>query len=1184
MVEMSVPNDGDRPAKESLPGGAAVPVGTGLQDGRQGRRKPFFEKFGTLLKQRSDAFLLHVNNPVPPHSDESSDPLGAANGPAAILHPAGIQPIVANGDVSPARAGNAENYVEILYEKVLHEIKQGNIIDRQKKLTQKSLYAYIQEAFGVDETRHAVLEQRVDTMLAQDIYLRVEIMEAKLNSPPEGPEQLLPNAFVIVYLQEKPRETHRTATIPSTVNPAWNQQFPVAVKQDTKETLIIEVFNNSNNPNKFLRALRIARKYLLSLFNPVASHAKMIGRASIPLESITSTGLVSWYNLSKKKKPDPQGTIKVKFFFTSKLEKATAKHEYEQMLRCILEYELRSSSVARYWWAGKLTSEGEAILQQYTKCANLTALEQTLIAWFVYTQVHLTYPLSISLLESVLDKLCVGYDVALTSDEERERFWEGARRILPSCLSIIVKMRKRLAGDKDIVKTVSSVLQLLAKADQLAARKGANLFSEPTVRTLKQMALDCTKHSTMKEATVLAVQLGARTWFETSLSAAIEGSQTNEDKLRSLIKFVQLLQSDLLRAKTYYDGVFKSVMEIDYSREICIQHEARIVSHLRPIVQTICNGFKKITLRMEQLERRAEMESLDMSSTLFELYLILKLFLQQTDTVVQCAHNPYIVEFHQWFRGGIVYYLDVFAIKTISRVVTVLEEDDLRTVGTADRPKYSSSTGEILEIISQIKIFWDQLAWPDKDEMKKFLKRSIGDICSCCIFYADRLLSKVKTLEGSPTSTAGGLNSAQLATLERSLMVLSNVSILIKSLARLPQELGYSQTRTGAGGGTDPSDKPRKTSLEQLMADEMLPIDGLSSWRQKCVRYIADHVTQTTRSLVVACGEVSMNGGSPTGTGTTIGGGFFSTKQQPSPVENVERLRHWIVQSATLLKEGLTEADLHAVEQDLWTSLETTMDEIIKKLLEKKDSLATFQRLRNCYEQLTQHYFRTLAETIACSTIGERLETFSCTTSELIHRYYLERVRQQEQLEEPENGQLTVRCWFQPDGLQIKVLRADQLRLPKDYKHSCDSYVKINVLPPDQFGPPPLPELKTKTKSKNFSPNYNESFTLKINPVQHSLKDALLMLNVKVSELLGLSQKHIGECFLRLDAIPVVRDASEAHEIAPITIPLSLPFTIASYSVTALENRNHDKMAAQFLKKLKQKMGIAPYTMSTLSL
>ena len=141
---------------------------------------------------------------------------------------------------------------------------------------------------------------------------------------------------------------------------------------------------------------------------------------------------------------------------------------------------------------------------------------------------------------------------------------------------------------------------------------------------------------------------------------------------------------------------------------------------------------------MEQLERRAEMESLDMSSTLFELYLILKLFLQQTDTVVQCAHNPYIVEFHQWFRGGIVYYLDVFAIKTISRVVTVLEEDDLRpATGAVPGPKCSSSTGEILEIISQIKIFWDQLAWPDKDEMKKFLKRSIGVSIGVCLIRFD---------------------------------------------------------------------------------------------------------------------------------------------------------------------------------------------------------------------------------------------------------------------------------------------------------------------------------------------------------------------------------------------------------------------------------------------------------------
>ncbi|XP_058055568.1 protein unc-13 homolog 4B-like [Anopheles bellator] len=1201
VAEAVVATAGNADAR-TPPGTAIVGNGPAAANGKQVKRKHFFEKFGTLLKQRSDAFLLHVNKPVPPHGEESDSPGGDRT--SGMAQPSGTAPSA----VATAAAGAAtssslqrgatvagvdqENYIEVLYEKILHEVKQGNIVDRQKKLTPKALYSYIQEVFGVDEAKHAELEQRVNTMLAQDIYLRVEIMEAKLTARPTDSPELPPNPFVVVYLQEKPRETHRTATVPGALNPTWNQQFPVAVKQDTKETLLIEVYDNAPSRNKLHRALRIARKYVLSLFMPVASQCKMIGRASISLESITSTGLVSWYSLAKKKKPDPQGTIKLKFFFTSKLEKATAKREYEQMLHLILDYELRTSSVARYWWAGKLTNEGESILAQYCKCANLTASEQTAIAWFVYSQIHLTYPLSIGLLEGVLDKLCTGYDSVLASDDERARFWDGVRRILPSCLSIVMKMRKRIAGDKDIVKTINSVLQLLAKADQLAGKKGVNLFDDATVRSLKQMgAVGCTKHSTMREATVLAVQHGARTWFESSLATAIEGSQTNDEKLRSLIKFVQLLQSDLLRAKTYYDGVFKDIMAIDYSREVSIQHESRIVSHLRPIVQTICNGFKKITLKKEQLDRRAEMESLDMSSALFELYLILKLFLQQTDTVVQSAHNPYIVEFHQWFRGGIVYYLDVFAIKTISRVVTVLEEDDLRP-GNDDtvpvdglRRKHSPSTGEILEIVAQIKIFWQQLAWPDKDELRKFLKRSIGDICSCCIFYADRLLAKVRSLNtpGTTLPANGGPNVAQLATLDRSLVVLSNVSILTDTLIRLPDELGYSRNRDSAGSAGSSTNTAgdgdkgrRKTSLEQLMVDEMLPIDGLASWRRKCVQFIADHVTQTTRGALVACVDVATNGGASNG--------FFSTKPTPSAAECVERLRHWIEESSTRLSVGLTEEDLRTVERDLWTTVEATLDEVIKKLLEKKDNLATFQRLRGCFALLSVRYFRTLEDTVRCSTIAERLDTFSLTTNELIHRYYLDRHRQQEQLEEPECGLLTVRCWFQPDGLQIKVLRADQLRLPKDYKHSCDSYVKINVLPADRFGPPTLPELKTKTKAKNFSPVYNESFILKLNPVQHSLKDSLLMLNVKVSELLGLSQKHIGECFVPLEAIPIVRDASEAHEIAPMTIPLSLPFTIASFSVTALENRSHDKAAAQFLKKLKQKMGIAPYTMSTLSL
>uniref|UniRef100_A0A182UJ12 Uncharacterized protein n=1 Tax=Anopheles melas TaxID=34690 RepID=A0A182UJ12_9DIPT len=126
MVEMSVPSsDGDRPATKESPGGETVPAVVPA-DGRPGRRKPFFEKFGTLLKQRSDAFLLHVNSPVPPQGEESDTPspangtAGPGAGPAGpssvaviLAGPAGIPgpPIATSGDASPGKLGDAENYV-----------------------------------------------------------------------------------------------------------------------------------------------------------------------------------------------------------------------------------------------------------------------------------------------------------------------------------------------------------------------------------------------------------------------------------------------------------------------------------------------------------------------------------------------------------------------------------------------------------------------------------------------------------------------------------------------------------------------------------------------------------------------------------------------------------------------------------------------------------------------------------------------------------------------------------------------------------------------------------------------------------------------------------------------------------------------------------------------------------------
>lgn len=43
----------------------------------------------------------------------------------------------------------------------------------------------------------------------------------------------------------------------------------------------------------------------------------------------------------------------------------------------------------------------------------------------------------------------------------------------------------------------------------------------------------------------------------------------------------------------------------------------------------------------------------------------------------------------------------------------------------------------------QVKIFWEQLNWPDVESCYTFIAKIIDDICRCCIFYADKMSAKV---------------------------------------------------------------------------------------------------------------------------------------------------------------------------------------------------------------------------------------------------------------------------------------------------------------------------------------------------------------------------------------------------------------------------------------------------------
>lgn len=53
--------------------------------------------------------------------------------------------------------------------------------------------------------------------------------------------------------------------------------------------------------------------------------------------------------------------------------------------------------------------------------------------------------------------------------------------------------------------------------------------------------------------------------------------------------------------------------------------------------------------------------------------------------------------------------------------------------------------------------------------------------------------------------------------------------------------------------------------------------------------------------------------------------------------------------------------------------------------------------------------------------IDRLLELHGYETSDLIHQYYIERAKEQQALDSTPYGQLTVRCWFNENTLEVRI-------------------------------------------------------------------------------------------------------------------------------------------------------------------
>ncbi|XP_058467926.1 protein unc-13 homolog 4B isoform X4 [Malaya genurostris] len=1115
----------------------------------------FFEKFGSILRQKSINNDESISTRLEPFPEEEAETAFTAAQESIPEEDSGNETLPdSDSDEHHLKQnefiGDAFGWnIDELYEEILFEIIH-NIGCEDEEQTEDSLIHYVQDAFKISNEKHDEVFQIAHSKEPPEICLNVEVIEAKELEPKDS--NGLSDPFVTMFIASNPTHRYNTSVKSATLDPVWEEHFSLPIDENANDAnLIIEVWDfdpaetvkekmNKVFDVKGVRGLRKLMKEIAVTASTGKHDNELIGRASIPLKSIPASGLVMWYNLDKKNKLKRQGTIRVRLNFSSQKNNQVAAQEHRHLLRILLLHELETSKVAQYWWSGKFTPQGEFVLTQHSAQSSLSTTAVAFIQWSVYASIHLDHHLSFSLFDSLLDKLVRPVQTKSVSDEELKMFWEATRKLLPSCFSAIRKLRKKTACDKLVIKMLTDVLSILAKISLLEPPEGTDLFPTQLYSWIRREK-NSEPSWDVRGALSSAVVSGAEDWFLSIKESHHIDTGLDEDRLQNLIKIIQLVRSDIQRSIEYYDKIFQEIFHFLYTKELYITYELKLAELIKPCVENICRGLKRIDIPESNTNGMIEYEDINMGTTLFELYLVLKRFSILGPTLSPGESNFAIDEYHRWFTAGVTHWLDIAVYKALTRIYKAIELDILKPVDQT--VKYSSSAVDTLAIFYQIKIFWQQLAWPDIEGAYIFVAKIVDDICRCCVFYADRMSARVENLE-----IVENIYEKKFVVTQEWCIAINNIDYMKQSLKPFATELGVDDIIAKMSDSESPMEAERCADTLRAVLE-----NAIDTERNK----ILDLVEKLARKMAPAMRRFLVEGA--------------ELLQQDS--NSIDRLMMYMEESLAMLNGELNEMNFERVLDAICSELATILYDLIQSNLDRRPP-AFFANLRDTLHILIANFKTTQnlesesasdKETLA--HIERLLQLHGYETTDLIHQYYIDRLKEQE-TENDDYGQLTVQCFFKGNVLELEIMNARNLR-PMDSNGSCDSFVRVHFIPEERFVGIIKP--RTHTETKTLFPLYDEKFVITFAPEQRLVKDAVILFSVKDKDLFGMSNQYLAECYMSFNDIADV--SSESGKIEQKHLRLTRPCRLDTDCVRALEYRQGDKQAKDFLKKLKQKMG-----------
>ncbi|XP_060523502.1 protein unc-13 homolog 4B [Cylas formicarius] len=1035
-----------------------------------------------------------------------------------------------------------ELYTEVLYT-ILHNVGCDISLD----CGQTALFSYAQDAFKIQNEKHRHLLEVAESKEDPELMINVEVIEAKDLRPKDS--NGMSDPFVTLYLTSNTSHRYNTSVKTMTLNPVWEEHFGLPIADNAiDDTLCLEVwdFDPAETVKEKLGKIFEVKgvKGMRKLVKEIAVTAttgqhenELIGRARIPLKTIPASGMTMWYSIDKKNKLSKQGVLKVRISFSSGKNNQVAEQEHRHIRRIVLLHELEVSEVAPYWWCGSFSPQAQQLLTQHIAQSGLSPIEVDLCSYSVYAGVHQSHPLSFSLFSKILEKLVKPMQTSSMLEEDVKLFWEATKKLLPSCFNVIRKIRKKSPSEKAVMKQVVEVLKILSYIRSLEPPENFELFPSalfPWITTTDG-GLNCDIVKTLEDA----VTQGVNDWMNHIIENNKKPDNSDISKLQNLLQVIQLVRTDLQKAIEFYDKLFLEIVKFPYAKCLYKYYESKISNMCESDIEEICTNLKRVDFGEVDNDNSLEEDPLSEGTTLFELYLAIQRFVTLGDGLCPTDCDGFqIKQFHQWFHKGVAQWLDIAAYKALQRIAKAVELDQLIQVDNT--VKYSSSAVDTLTIFYQVKVFWQQLNWPDVESSYSFIAKIIDDICRCCVFYADKMSTKVEGM-----GETQDIYEKKFHVTNEWCVAINNIDYVRETLEPFTSDLGIANVIRKIGDLKGPVDAERcQHTFDNVVAN------AIDTVRNKIVELIETMVIKMAPSMKRLLVE----------------GAELCNQDSNS----VDRLMMYVDNNLSMLHKNLNEENFNRTLEIVWDHISGTLNDIIQSSIEKRRPPSFFANLSKTLD-LMLGSFKTPDVNINCSSLQRTeqiLRLNGMETPDLIHEINLKLAETFDSMTESPYGEIAFRCKFEGDAIYIEIMNARNL-IAMDSNGTCDSFVRMHFLPAHKFGNIDKP--KTKCHYKTQFPLYDEKFTINLTPEQRELEDGMILLSVKDKDLLGYNNQYIGEAFIHFkDIEDTNRPLNSLNQVYKW---LGRPVDLNLDGLKALENRQGDKQAKEFLRKYRQRMG-----------